>query len=1555
MDSMEVLDDQVGGDNIRENEEEAKAEVEKEKESIEKNPVGRQVVQNDGAMQLGGGGVNQAKSAINQAVAGQNVAAQKGASKIKGVLGLLKNAVHYESLPEKYKKLGTLLEEYSSLENSDEAVDVQKNNALKAKLQEIFVLTREYLFDDSITDQSQGMAILAIKGRAQEAIAMCNRREKALLQKEQQNKEEKENDQAQLDKGVENPQAEGTGNIRVRSEIRQTLESTGKYGNEKDDDNYTAMKEGIKKLDTQLNEPVTKKNMLVSWRELKKTYAWIASAAHQYVSTHKTAVSPSGKTRRRNARALLNLCKSDVIRLTMAIQRSDPTEQQATWQQLLEKKSAGENSSKLTVKGLMENKYTDATLHDIVMTAGFRILTKEQFLVMNGLSVDQIPQKYRDIVSLLDEYYEKLTLDPTGKMRENDDSQATLVQIQSLAKQFLADKMKNQVSLPDGKEQAINKLTFTMRKLEQQCGIILESPQSAPVSSPADRLHGPVPMPGKVDEKKELDELLSDTSKKEEPVAKEQEVKGPVVKEPEDKEPVDKEPEVKEPVIKEVVQEEKSEKEQKDEIKDAVAQQSVQNSDVPQGQVLQTTKKKKGGGFSKEGLLEFSGKNLVNLPEDYQPIGDLVDEYNKNIKKGEAESEQGRAKLIKNLNKIQNMTEKFLKKERKQRKGKYKSEYPAIGMLQFRAAQMKKSLQKGEFVSNDKKQEAPPNGAASVKIPGMKQQLDKTEKEKPEQKPENTQAVKPEQQSENIQKESASDKAKQQGESQNENSQQQQAKEKPAGPAGPSMREEFIKMMKVAVETGGKAVNSDYKELIKLLETVNAALGDTITKDNQADSWKKLLKAYEKLAGGAEWYAKAYTDTPTAVGRVCRRHARMLLLMCKFDIHALQIANKDEKLAEKNTTWKQILEQPAGAAASQQNASQQNASQDVDQKNQIWKGEAAKDFRNWKSKLEASEKGGIGKKNSKYFNRVLNALEDTAKVMDHGFSKTSKNNFKILSDAASALRVLQTACQEYTARNPRSKRGIIRRNIVLQIQKYAAQDAIGCQKSISDFIGKKPEEQARETWVSVLGKARSVQLTVDDFSKLKAPGSGQASDVVMLPFEEGEQSTTKYFKKEDSINMDVVKEKGKDAPPYLALQETLKKYPKLSKEDQELFKELNDKSTPNEISKKKFTEKGASAANYYVRRWSQLKTTIESLMGPLGIVDESGNIANMSRRNVATSRIAELLGLGNLVAKSQTVDILDKATGQTIRGNLMDQAKGKGYDDVHDAFVDNQITSGFVRDAANLQVLDMLCGQVDRHAGNMMYITEKQNDVEVVTGIQGIDNDGAFGTNTDVLSAKDSSRKDLRVFDPKTFEMIIPYMDDEVAERIKNLDRGVVQYVLKDLLTKEEIQATLERLDILKTGIMKAQSDDEGKKRFLKTEKEWTIGLKDPKEKDSKEESVEENFLNSHKNFDTTGLITSYDKTDKVKLLKEKAEEMFAGDQETVAAIVLCEENPKQFDEKYQDRTQWREFKNARDTVYRAVAQELKSKYLANRNYFGRIMYNDGVPYIKKTVPPVKK
>lgn len=598
------------------------------------------------------------------------------------------------------------------------------------------------------------------------------------------------------------------------------------------------------------------------------------------------------------------------------------------------------------------------------------------------------------------------------------------------------------------------------------------------------------------------------------------------------------------------------------------------------------------------------------------------------------------------------------------------------------------------------------------------------------------------------------------------------------------------------------------------------------------------------------------------------------------------------------------------------------------------KGETANDFTSWERLLLSSEKGGLGWKNSKYFKRVQNALEKTAVVLSKNFSNVAEDNKAMLLEACNVFQALLDACKQYTARNPRTKNGKVRRDIVLQIQNYAEKDLRGCGSKLFEFYSMPADEQAKENWQSVLGGVRAMQLTVADYSKLVFAEGGKVSEVIKIESPDGDPTGTKYFKKEDSINMDVIKEKGEGAPPYLAMQETLKKYPNLSEKDKELFQELNEQSTSDAISKKNFTEEGALAAKYYVRRWSQLKNTIEELMEPLGIVAEGG-IANMSRRNVATSRIAELLGLENLVAKSRTVDILDQATGQTIRGNLMDQAKGKGYSDVSAALAANKITSGFMRDLINLQVLDMLCGQADRHAGNMMYITEKRttenkDEEEVVTGIQGIDNDGAFGTNTDVVSWNRKNRKDLRVVDPKTLEMTIPYMDDHLATRILELDRGVVSYVLKDLLTEEEIEATCKRLDILKAGIKKTR--DEHKERFLNEEKDWTL---QESVKDLKADTVEGALFQSYNDYDDKFRVLNRNVS---SLIKQKAREVYKHDQKTVKAIELYEDNRRQFFQEYPGK-KGDKYIDARDKVYAIVDKETRLETMAKRNYFGRIMY----------------
>lgn len=212
-----------------------------------------------------------------------------------------------------------------------------------------------------------------------------------------------------------------------------------------------------------------------------------------------------------------------------------------------------------------------------------------------------------------------------------------------------------------------------------------------------------------------------------------------------------------------------------------------------------------------------------------------------------------------------------------------------------------------------------------------------------------------------------------------------------------------------------------------------------------------------------------------------------------------------------------------------------------------------------------------------------------------------------------------------------------------------------------------------------------------DFSRLEGARGGASSEVVKLQTETG----TKYFKREDSIDLDEVRD--------------------------ETFQDVS--------------EEGRLAITYCYKRYRQIKTNFEDLYENLRFLDEGG-VVNMSRRNVATSRMASLLGLEELIAKSQTVDITDEATGRLIRGNLMDQAEGIEYADASEDMINGKVTSSFLRDVTNLQVLDVLCGQLDRHGGNMMYKVENGN----ITGVQGIDNDAAFGTNVDVASTLDAFR-----------------------------------------------------------------------------------------------------------------------------------------------------------------------------------------------------------------------
>lgn len=185
---------------------------------------------------------------------------------------------------------------------------------------------------------------------------------------------------------------------------------------------------------------------------------------------------------------------------------------------------------------------------------------------------------------------------------------------------------------------------------------------------------------------------------------------------------------------------------------------------------------------------------------------------------------------------------------------------------------------------------------------------------------------------------------------------------------------------------------------------------------------------------------------------------------------------------------------------------------------------------------------------------------------------------------------------------------------------------------------------------------------------------------------------------------------------------------------------------------------------------------------------------DLDKRHELTSRMAEALGLEHMVAHSERIRMV--RNGKVVEGNFMEFAEGydvKSGDEekrkvLAEAVLDDP---GFQRDANRMEVFDYLCGQGDRHDGNMIYtVGEPGNDGKRrITGFKGIDNDLSFITSTHVGGERNVVR-DIEY---------IPAIDKELADTISQLDRKQLQFYLGDVLDKSHIDALEERLNNIKT------------------------------------------------------------------------------------------------------------------------------------------------------------
>lgn len=192
---------------------------------------------------------------------------------------------------------------------------------------------------------------------------------------------------------------------------------------------------------------------------------------------------------------------------------------------------------------------------------------------------------------------------------------------------------------------------------------------------------------------------------------------------------------------------------------------------------------------------------------------------------------------------------------------------------------------------------------------------------------------------------------------------------------------------------------------------------------------------------------------------------------------------------------------------------------------------------------------------------------------------------------------------------------------------------------------------------------------------------------------------------------------------------------------------------------------------------------------------DAGN--ELTSRNIASSRMAELLGIGNIIAHSEPMRV--RKDGKVMTGCFMEFAKGLDGRTTNErqkqalAEVETLDTPGMNKDSSTLEVFDFICGQSDRHGGNMFYQVSEpdKNGKRSITGLQGIDSDLAFGDSVEVFMHGMVSWKDM------------VFIDKELAQKVQNLDRDTLEYAVGDLITQKQIDVMMERVTLLKDHMEK--------------------------------------------------------------------------------------------------------------------------------------------------------
>ena len=278
-----------------------------------------------------------------------------------------------------------------------------------------------------------------------------------------------------------------------------------------------------------------------------------------------------------------------------------------------------------------------------------------------------------------------------------------------------------------------------------------------------------------------------------------------------------------------------------------------------------------------------------------------------------------------------------------------------------------------------------------------------------------------------------------------------------------------------------------------------------------------------------------------------------------------------------------------------------------------------------------------------------------------------------------------------------------------------------------------------------INRPETLKLTMPDLSTIK-PVGGALSKRYPVTWKENGVDKTGFVTLGQFYNLKsqaapIFRNYEERYPQYAAAIRRIRDY--YAAEDEQDMADISEELTEQKMELMGFSAEEAKqllADSGFRGMKSSLSSTINTaaytmgLAQPLGVTTAEGKRLDM--RNVAMTNVAEALGAPTLLARSRPLQM--ESGGRILEGVVMESADGVNLDQVADGHPMARITEDKIdavynnasglKSLADLQIVDYVCMNIDRHSSNMFYRFEGlETGNPKFIGVQGIDHDFAFG------------------------------------------------------------------------------------------------------------------------------------------------------------------------------------------------------------------------------------